>query len=180
MNRLFRWPRYLGFILIGSVLGLLIPTAGRFLSSTPALAAGQKPLAKPPDGQTFVGVKECASCHLDQYLTWKTTKHVKGFEILPAKYRGDVSCLKCHSTGHGEKTGFVSEKATPNLAGTSCEACHGPGSQHAVTAKQFGTKKLSDDDKAYVKSTIYKIDPKNVCAGCHMAESHRKHPPYDK
>lgn len=154
-----------------------------FVSPEPASSQTgdqKKPLEKPPEGQTFVGTKECASCHLDQYLAWKGTKHAKNFEILPAKYREDKSCLKCHATAHGEKTGFENVKTTPNLAGTSCEACHGPGSKHVAIAKEFGTKKLDDGEKAYVKSTIYKVQPKNVCAECHAAQGHKKHPPYDK
>jgi Cytochrome c554 and c-prime len=139
-----------------------------------------KPLPKPPEGQTYLGTKVCASCHLEQYMAWKETKHAKGFEVLPAKYRADDSCLKCHSTGQGEKTGFVSIEATPTLQGTSCEACHTAGSKHAEIAKSFGNKKLSKDEESYVRSTIYKLRPKNACVECHTDKAHKKHPPYDK
>jgi hypothetical protein len=139
-----------------------------------------KPFAQPPEGQTYVGSKVCASCHLEQYSVWKQTKHAKGFEILPAKYRADESCLKCHSTGHGEKSGFVSIDATPALQGTSCEACHTAGSKHAEIAKSFGNKKLGKDEEAYVRSSIYKLRPKNACIECHIDKAHKKHPPYDK
>jgi hypothetical protein len=180
-RRLLSWHVGVLLLVMGTVLGTFLPALSSLISVPAALAGTQqKPFDKPPEGQTYVGAKECASCHFDQFLTWKQTKHVKGFEILPAKYKEDKSCLKCHSTGHGEKTGFESEKTTPNLAGTTCEACHGPGSQHAATAKQLGKKTLSDDEKAFVRSTIYKIVPKNACAGCHQAETHKKHPPYDK
>jgi hypothetical protein len=137
------------------------------------------PLAKPPDGQTYIGAKQCSACHFDQFLAWRQTKHAKGFEILPAKYKTDASCLKCHSTGFGEPTGFTGAK-TPELAGTSCEACHGPSSKHAEIAKSFGTKKLSKDEEAYVRSTTHKILPGNSCVVCHVAQGHKKHPPYDK
>lgn len=139
-----------------------------------------KPLAKPPEGQTFVGSKVCASCHLEQFMTWKQSKHAKSYEILPAKYRADAACLKCHSTGHGEKTGFENIEATPGLQGTSCEACHSQGSKHAEIAKSFGNKKLGKDEEAFVRSTIFKVQPKNVCVECHVTRGHKKHPDYEK
>ena len=67
----------------------------------------QEPLAEPPAGQTFVGTKECAACHFEQFMQWRGTPHAKAFEVLPEKYRTDGTCLKCHTTGHGEATGFV-------------------------------------------------------------------------
>jgi mono/diheme cytochrome c family protein len=182
MAKLLRWKLSLPVVVVALLVGIYLITGSRLPVKMPELQAaqGQKPFDKPPEGQTFVGTKECASCHLDQFLTWKSTKHPKGFEILPQKYRADASCLACHSTGHGKPTGFVSEAMTPNLAGTTCEACHGPGSKHVEIAKMHGTKKLTDDESKFVRSSIYKELPKNVCATCHMAESHRKHPKYDK
>jgi hypothetical protein len=153
-----------------------------FFGSTPKLLAqgAPKPLDKPPAGQTYVGAKECSSCHFDQFLTWRETKHSKGFEILPAKYQEDKSCLKCHATGHGEPTGFESKAKHPGLVGASCESCHGPGSKHAEIAKSYGKKKLAKDEEAYVRSTIHLMQPKNVCVQCHLSRAHKKHPAYDK
>ncbi len=139
-----------------------------------------KPFEKVPEGQKYVGSKVCGSCHFDQLLSWKSTKHAKGFEILPAKYQEDKTCLKCHSTGFGEETGFKSIADTPDLVGASCESCHGPGSKHSEIAKQFSGKKLSADEDKYVRSSIYKMQPKNVCVDCHLTRAHKKHPPYDK
>ncbi len=144
------------------------------------LAQAPKPLEKPPAGQTYVGSKECASCHFDQFLTWRETKHAKGFDILTAAYQEDKTCLKCHTTGHGEATGFVSKAQTPGLVGTSCESCHGPGSKHTEIAKSFGKKKLSKDEEAFVRSSIYLMQPKNVCVQCHLSRAHKKHPDYVK
>lgn len=157
----------------------LVPAIVLRNSWTSAAQKSQAPLAKPPEGQTFIGSKQCSACHFDQFMSWRTTKHAKGFEILPAKYKTDASCLKCHSTGYGEKTGYQGAK-TPDLVGTSCEACHGPGSEHAKIAKGFGTKKLSKEEQDYVRSTTFKILPGNACATCHLAQGHKKHPPYDK
>lgn len=163
-------------VLLGASIGLHL-----FGGGTPrVLAQGLKRLDKPPAGQTYVGSKECSSCHFDQFLTWRETKHAKGFDILPAKYQADKSCLKCHTTGHGEPNGFESKAKTPGLVGASCESCHGPGSKHAEIAKSYGKKKLAKDEEAYVRSTIHLMQPQNVCVQCHLSRAHKKHPPYTK
>jgi hypothetical protein len=152
-----------------------------FGADTPQLhAQGPKKLDKPPAGQTFIGSKECASCHFDQFLSWRDTKHAKAFDMLPAKYQDDKTCLKCHTTGHGEASGFVSKAQTPALVGASCESCHGPGSKHAEIAKSYGKKKLAKDEEEYVRSTIHLMQPKNVCVDCHLSRAHKKHPTYEK
>lgn len=160
------------------VIALLATTAYLFLLYR--TSAAQQPLPQPPAGQTYVGTKECAACHFDQFMIWRSTPHAKAFEIMPEKYRTDVSCLKCHATGVGQPTGFVDVKKTPNLVGNSCENCHGPGSKHTEIAKSFGQKKLTEQEQKYVRSTIWKMQPKNICVECHLATSHKTHPKYDK
>jgi hypothetical protein len=112
-------------------------------------------------------------------MTWRQTKHAKAFEILPAKYQADASCLKCHATGHGQPNGFK-DASTADLKGATCEACHGPGSKHGEIAKTFAGKKLSEKEDAYVRSTIHLMLPKNVCVDCHLTRAHKEHPKYDK
>jgi hypothetical protein len=168
-------------VLLVAFAGLSSSNALRSPFGAPALfAQDEKPLEKPPTGQTYVGEKVCSSCHFEQNLTWRKTKHAKGFEDLPEKYRSDNSCLKCHATGFGQETGFKGAADTPGLVGTSCEACHGPGSKHTEIAKQFTGKELSDSQKKYVGSSIYRVQPQNVCIGCHLAQTHKKHPDYVK
>ena len=144
------------------------------------LAQAPAPLESPPEGQTFAGAKNCSACHFDQYLDWRQTKHAKAFDVMPAKYKTDQSCLKCHVTGLGQEGGFKSLAATPDLVGASCESCHGPGSKHVEIAKSFGDKKLGEAEEKYVRSTIHKMQPKNVCVDCHLTRAHQKHPPYTK
>jgi hypothetical protein len=141
--------------------------------------AAQQPLAQPPEGQTFVGAKECAACHFEQFMTWRATPHAKAFEQLPEKYRSDAICLGCHTTGHGQPTGFKSFQETPNLAGNTCEGCHGAGSKHSEVAKSFGQKKLSEQEQAQVRSTIHLVQAQG-CIKCHLAVSHKQHPKYEK
>lgn len=145
-------------------------------------AAGEESAAEPapPAGQTYIGVKKCASCHFDQYLVWKGDKHAKAFDVLPAKYKNDESCLKCHTTGFGKPTGYQKSSDT-HLAGVSCETCHGPGSKHEEVCKPFANAtKLSADQEKVARDSIYHMLPHNVCATCHLAKAHKKHPPYDK
>jgi hypothetical protein len=138
-----------------------------------------------PADQTYTGAKRCSSCHFKQYMTWKKTKHAKeAWESVPAKYQSDPECLKCHVTGYGVAGGYVAgtpEAVLQNLLGTSCEACHGPGSKHEEIAKKYTTKKKLDpaEDKE-VRGSIYKILPQNVCIRCHLAPTHKEHPKYEK
>jgi hypothetical protein len=47
-------------------------------------------------------------------------------------------------------------------------------------AKSFGKQKLTEQQQAYVKSTIHLMLPKNVCVDCHLATKHQTHPKFDK
>ena len=137
--------------------------------------------AGPPDNQSYVGVKLCASCHFEQYMTWKKSKHALSFNTLPAEYKTNSTCLKCHATGFGAPTGFKDAASTPNLVSITCEQCHGPGSEHVTTCKAMtGKKTLSDAETALAKGSIWRIMPKNACAECHMAMAHKAHEPFEK
>jgi hypothetical protein len=138
-----------------------------------------KPFETPPEDQEYMGTKQCAACHFDQFMEFRKTKHAKAFEILPEKYREDASCLECHTTGFGEPTGYK-DSSTPDLAGTSCEACHGPGSKHGEISKQFANKTLTEEESVYVRSTIHLMLPDNSCVACHKSKGHIAHPPFDK
>lgn len=130
-------------------------------------------LADPPEDQTYIGTKRCASCHFEQYAKWKKTKHASAFEILTPKYQKDEKCLKCHTTGFGEETGFKDVASTPSLTEVSCETCHGPGSKHEEISQPFAKKKkLSEEEQQLVRGSIWKMLPKNVCVECHMLQGH--------
>jgi hypothetical protein len=179
-NHLARLLGVFLLVAIGVGMGAMAAFAWQAPEAPTQLAQAPAPLETPPEGQTFVGAKNCSACHFDQFLDWRQTKHSKAFDVLPAKYKTDQSCLKCHVTGLGVEGGFKSLAATPDLVGASCESCHGPGSKHAEIAKSFGDKKLSEAEEKYVRSTIHKMQPKNVCVDCHLTRAHQKHPPYDK
>lgn len=128
----------------------------------------------PPAGQQYVGVKQCASCHFEQFMKWKGTKHATSFDLLPAQYQTDANCLPCHTTGFGTPTGFQTAAASGDLKGTTCEACHGPGSKHAEIAKQFANQKLTPDQEKVVRDSIWKVMPNNVCIDCHKVQGHHE------
>jgi len=146
-------------------------------SQPPATEEAAEPA--PPAGQTYTGVKRCASCHFKQFMSWKKSKHFTdhSFKALPEKHQADKECLPCHTTGYGQPTGFKDIESSANLAGTTCEACHGPGSEHEKVCEQFKNKKKLDptEDKA-ARDSIYKIVPGNVCTRCHAEQGHKPTP----
>ena len=134
----------------------------------------------PPKSQSYIGTKNCAVCHFEKYKTWKLEKHAKAFDILPDKYREDKSCLKCHTTGYNEESGYKTIADT-HLAGTSCEACHGPGSKHREICQTLASaKKLSTEQEALARDSIWLLKPGNICIDCHATKGHQAHPKYDK
>jgi mono/diheme cytochrome c family protein len=163
------------------VVGIVFVTGGIVNSQPPGSKDAAAEAAR-PTGQTYVGVKRCSSCHFKQYMSWKKTKHAKeAWESVAAKYRTAPECLVCHTTGYGEATGFKDESSTPNLAGTTCEACHGPGSKHEAACKPFLNKKqLSPEEEKIARESIYKIQPRNVCVACHTMQGHKDHPKYEQ
>jgi len=163
-------------ITIGLVLAAFMSVPGSAPAQPPPAEEAAEPA--PPAGQTYTGVKKCASCHFKQFMSWKKSKHAtESFKVLPEKYQADKECLPCHSTGYGQATGFKDIESTPNLAGTTCEACHGPGSEHDKIASKFKDKKKLDlaEDKE-VRDSIYKILPGNVCSRCHANQGHKELP----
>ena len=130
--------------------------------------------ADPPANQEYTGSKRCASCHFEQYMAWRKTGHSKAFDLLTAKYEKDEKCLKCHTTGYGEATGFKDNTSTAALAGITCESCHGPGSEHEKISQPFAkVKELTPEQEASIKGSIWLMTPKNVCVECHTMQAHK-------
>lgn len=87
----------------------------------------------------YVGTEACRKCHQKQYENFsRYSRMSRSFEavhkmknkITPDELKG---CYHCHTTGYGEKGGFISEEKTPHLKNTGCEVCHGPGKKHVET-----------------------------------------------
>lgn len=136
----------------------------------------------PPANQDYAGTLKCASCHFGQYRNWRTeqAKHAKAFDVLPAAYREDPSCLKCHTTGFGHPTGYR-KGADRQFAGIACESCHGAGSAHVEATKAFATKKnLTPEQLKLATDSIYRMVPENICVSCHVTRAHGVHPEYER
>lgn len=137
----------------------------------------------------YVGTRRCIECHREQTQTWSETKHVEAFNILPAQYRSDSTCLACHVTGYGERGGYVQGTPTETLQDlleVGCEACHGPGSAHEKAARELvelDLTAMSDEQIAEVekrlRTTTIKNPSQSVCIRCHITpDGHMQHPPY--
>jgi hypothetical protein len=78
-------------------------------------------------------------------------------------------CLVCHTTGYGMVGGFVSMEETPEMAGVTCEACHGPGGMYVETVMDaddptFRTNEARDAGLVYPPTA-------RVCRKCHNEDS---------
>jgi hypothetical protein len=103
----------------------------------------------------YAGSRACEECHQQTSQLEMGTKHPKALEALKQIGQDkNPSCLPCHTVGFGLPSGFVSEEATPHLAGVQCENCHGPAREHAA---------YSDDP--IVKPPVDLAA--EVCGGCH-------------
>ena len=133
----------------------------------------------------YVGPESCRECHEEQAASWNETRMAKTFEVLRPgvkvkekemvgldpdyDYTSDEECLPCHTTGYGLEGGFVSFETTPNMAGVTCEACHGPGGTYAEalmssTDKNFTTTEARDAGLVYPPTTW-------MCFRCHNENS---------
>jgi hypothetical protein len=175
MYKFHSLPRTVGFLSV-IVVACVLMQAGPSWSQPGAaqLAAAVEPEPAPPADQQYTGVKACAACHFEQFMSWKSSKHAKVFDLLPAEYQADKACLPCHTTGFGAATGFTTAAASADLKGATCEVCHGPGSKHAEIAKQFANQKLSPEQEKAVRDSIWFVLPKNVCIECHKVQGHHK------
>jgi len=165
-------------------MGSLVRTTWReILVAFLFLAAGSSSgtaVADPPADQDYTGSKRCASCHFEQFMAWKKTKHAEAFKNMPDKYKTDPACLKCHTTGYGQPSGFKDLASTPNLAGNTCETCHGPGSEHEKISQKYAKKKLTAAEEKEVRDSIWLILPTNICIECHVTKAHKAHEKYEE
>ena len=113
---------------------------------------------------TYVPGSKCKTCHIKVYKAQAETPHAKSLDnLIDAGEETNAECLPCHTTGYGQPGGFVDAASTEDLAGTTCQACHGPGSAHIE-------KGLSKEQR---RATIEKT-PKDPCTKCH--KTHEAHP----
>ena len=129
-----------------------------------SLVIGRRGAIAGASDATYVPGTKCKTCHIKTFKAQAETPHAKSLEnLVDAGEETNADCLPCHTTGYGKPGGFVDAESTEDLAGTTCQACHGPGSAHIE-------KGLSKEQR---RETIQKT-PKDACTGCH--KTHEAHP----
>ena len=134
----------------------------------------------------FVGPSTCVEeCHREQGESWAKTRMAQSFDALrpgvyakekasvgmdpEADYTHDANCLPCHTTGYGLVGGFVSIEETPEMAGVTCEACHGAGGMYVNTVMDADDPTFATSD-ARDAGLIYPPTAR-VCTKCHNEDS---------
>ncbi len=103
----------------------------------------------------YAGSRACLECHASVHSAESNTRHAQALNTLKAIHQDkNPSCLPCHTVGYGLPTGFISEVATPQLAGVQCENCHGPAANHAANEMDLVARPRRDIAA-------------QVCGGCH-------------
>lgn len=125
-----------------------------FLAAALAVATCGVMVAAPSENAEYIGVDKCKMCHSSVHKGWSETAHAKAFDLLVnVEQQKNAECLPCHTTGFA-KGGFKDEESTPGLKAVTCEACHGPGSEHNGDATKIVRKPSA-----------------TVCAGCHQDQN---------
>ena len=141
------------------------------------------------EGAKYVGTGVCKKCHFKQYMSWKKTTMGRTFDVLkPGKaveakkktnldpkkdYTKEPACLPCHTTGYGLPGGYRvpsegdagAAKTAKANEGTTCEACHGPGSKYVALHADVADKKRKYSVKEFYDAGMIRIDA-SVCTTC--------------
>jgi hypothetical protein len=163
------------------------PSAGQAEKPSPPAAAEAEPEsvdtpkqpAAPLTEQSYAGSNECFMCHRPHTDAWSESRHAQAFNDLPQQYKSDSSCLKCHVTAFGERTGYTSG-TDKDLLMVGCESCHGPGALHIDAARRFVEAPFGEEEKIEkeMRATVVKTPTDSVCIKCHVTQAHGHHPPY--
>ncbi|MEN6427120.1 MAG: cytochrome c family protein [Phycisphaerales bacterium] len=87
-----------------------------------------------PDDLAFTGSEDCRRCHEYEYDEWSMKAHADALNVLKKVGSDrDPECVICHVVGMEYEGGYTTEETTRHLKDVGCEACHGPGSEHAQT-----------------------------------------------
>ena len=117
-----------------------------------------------PQDHEFLGARDgCRKCHLKQYRSWEKTPHATALDTLEGVDAENPDCVRCHVTGFGAETGFKSKEETPQLAGVTCEACHGAG-------KDYIDRELMKDQAGSIAAGLM-IPDEQTCLSCHNSDS---------
>jgi hypothetical protein len=122
----------------------------------------------------FGGAANCRECHAEAWDVFSKSKHATSTDTLvklkPQRHH-DPECVSCHVTGWNPqeffpyRSGFESLEKTPQLAGNSCENCHGPGAAH-VAAEKGTDKALQEEWRVAMHQDKSQADEQS-CRKCH-------------
>lgn len=128
----------------------------RAAASAEQLAAQPVP---PIAGQPhYVGYGECMGCHMTTQGFSLNDAHSHAWQTLQdAGKTRDLDCVPCHVTGW-QAPGGSALANVDKFSAVRCEACHGPGSEHA--ADPAGTKAAGQVGAVRAE----------VCQTCHTAQ----------
>ena len=136
--------------------------------------ADQRPTA---NGAKYVGNRVCKSCHTKAYRIWQKSGHAKAWDVLVQRDKEDglpmtkqPDCVRCHTVGFGEVSGFKNPVTTSQLRGVGCEQCHGPSSKHVKAMKALPHKPSAEQTAAAIKEGALLPANAATCARCHDAE----------
>jgi 2',3'-cyclic-nucleotide 2'-phosphodiesterase (5'-nucleotidase family) len=91
--------------------------------------------ADDPYAGRYLGLGTCQSCHVEEFAVYTGTRHARAYATLSSQFvHRDTNCVGCHVTGFGEAGGFSGVRmrgTSVDLIDVQCEACHGPGRDHA-------------------------------------------------
>ena len=142
--------------------------------SSPSSEAGM-----PSPSATYVdyAVFNCSNCHPENWDGWAITGHAIAWpDLQGSSYKPDY-CEPCHTTGAGKPiiypaTGFNTSTNMPAyLENVTCQACHGPASEHQASGP------------SQKKATIGLVMNASLCGSCHyspegLGSTH--HPTYNE
>ncbi len=139
------------------------------------LRPARHPQSRPdnPLAGQFVGGAQCKECHESAWEVYTKSGHAHATQTLidlkPAR-QFDPECVSCHVTGWNPQeffpyvSGYDSMQHTPELAGQSCENCHGPGAAH-IAAERGSDMALKDEWRKLVRQEKATAD--DSCRKCH-------------
>lgn len=186
-------------VLIGGVLCVWFDRSGATARANPIPPSASHSVVLSSIGQSgqsniFVGTKKCRACHPKQHKGWKKSKKFTSLNALlpghyselktknnldPDKdYTQDTKCLKCHTTGFGQKGGYFipdpsdkkAVKKAKRLANVGCESCHGAGGEYVKLHKELlMSKRMYTLDEMYAAG-MNKIE-ESVCLQCHNPDN---------
>jgi hypothetical protein len=111
----------------------------------------------PPQGFAVAGTAACRKCHEEDGLRWADSQHAKAWKSLADKgAEVDPNCQRCHTTGYGLPTGFVSARRSGDRHDVGCEECHGPSLAHTTEP---------------TVRTAYFAQARDHCTTCHDHEN---------